>query len=157
MARRHHHPVSAKGRRERRRDGGGAAGQRGGGVRGAAARAETSSGGDGGDLTARSLPLRLYSGDLHLQIRYAPPLSHGMQSRGRQLRMFGGPPKMACVMEGLLERCFSPPCAKKEIEDRIEELLGCSKESPVQIIMGSDDGRNTSGNVFAGMDRYVFL
>nr|BAD01449.1 hypothetical protein [Oryza sativa Japonica Group] len=37
---------------------------------------------------------------------------------------FGGPPKMACVMEPLLERCFSPPCAKKGMEDRIEELLG---------------------------------
>ena len=31
---------------------------------------------------------------------------------------------MACVMEGLLERCFSPPCAKNGMEDRIEELLG---------------------------------
>ena len=31
---------------------------------------------------------------------------------------------MACVIEPMLEHCFSPPCAKKGTEDRIEELLG---------------------------------
>nr|BAD09602.1 hypothetical protein [Oryza sativa Japonica Group]BAD09957.1 hypothetical protein [Oryza sativa Japonica Group] len=86
--------MRAEQREQRRGAGGGAAARR----RGAA---DGESGGVGGDPSGWAkgrrgrrpraagtattslldpLPLRLYSGDLHLQIRYAPPLSHGIQS-----------------------------------------------------------------------------
>lgn len=35
---------------------------------------------------------------------------------------------MACVMEDLLERVFSSPYAKNEMDGGMEELLGCSNE-----------------------------
>uniref|UniRef100_A0A0E0GQI9 Uncharacterized protein n=1 Tax=Oryza nivara TaxID=4536 RepID=A0A0E0GQI9_ORYNI len=64
MARHHHHPVSAKGRRERRGRGAAGSEERGRGRRPRAV-------GTAATSLLDPLPLRLYSGDLHLQIHKA--------------------------------------------------------------------------------------